>query len=286
MFGGTVVVLDRFHPTTALAAIERFQITHSQWVPTMFIRLLHLPEEVKTAYDLSSHRVAIHAAAPCPPAIKHEMMDWWGPILYEYYAGSEGFGRTAIGPEEWLAHPGSVGKADPAVIFILDEDNNELPPGESGLIHFNPITTFEYKGDAEKTAGAMSPQGYATYGDVGYVDDDGYLFLTDRKSFMIISGGVNIYPRETEDVLIAHPAILDAAVFGVPHPDLGEEVKAAVELQPGFEPSDELAADIIAFSRDRLSSFKCPRSVDFSDALPRLPTGKLRKADLRAPYWG
>ncbi len=285
MFGGTVVVMDRFDPTAALVAIERYGITHSQWVPTMFIRLLDLPDEVKSAHDLSTHEVAIHAAAPCPPAVKHQMMDWWGPIIYEYYAGSEGFGRTAIGPKEWLEHPGSVGRADPEVIFILDENGDELPPGESGLIHFKPIASFEYKGDAEKTAGAMSKQGYASYGDIGYIDEDGFLFLTDRKSFMIISGGVNIYPRETEDALIAHPAVLDAGVFGIPHPDLGEEVKAAVELQPGYEPSDELAAAIITFCRDHLSSFKCPRSVDFSNALPRLPTGKLRKAELRAPYW-
>ena len=285
MFGGAVVVMDRFDPTAALVAIERYGITHSQWVPTMFVRLLDLPDDVKTAHDLSTHRVAIHAAAPCPRAVKQQMMDWWGPIIYEYYAGSEGFGRTTIGPQDWLAHPGSVGKADPEVIFILDENSNELPAGESGLIHFNPTASFQYKGDAEKTAGAMSPQGFATYGDIGYIDDDGYLFLTDRKSFMIISGGVNIYPRETEDVLIAHPAVLDAGVFGIPHPDLGEEVRAAVELQPGYEPSDELAAEIITYCRDHLSHFKCPRSVDFSDALPRLPTGKLRKAELRAPYW-
>ena len=285
MWGGCIVVMDRFEPTTALEAIERYQVTHSQWVPTMFVRLLDLPDEVKHGHDLSTHRVAIHAAAPCPVEVKQRMMDWWGPIIWEYYAGSEGFGRTGIEPHEWLDHPGSVGLATPDVVFILDEDFNEVPRGETGGIYFKPDLQFVYKGDPEKTAGATSPQGYITYGDVGHIDEDGYLYLTDRKSFMIISGGVNIYPREAEDVLIGHPAILDVGVFGIPHPDLGEEVKAAVELQPGYEASPELEADIIQYCRDRLSTFKCPRSVDFMDELPRLPAGKLRKGDLRRPYW-
>lgn len=285
MWGGTIVVMDRFEPTAALEALERHRCTHSQWVPTMFVRLLDLPDDVKHKFDLSAHRVAIHAAAPCPIEVKQRMMDWWGPIIWEYYAGSEGFGRTGIQPNEWLEHPGSVGPADPAVVFILDDEGTELPRGETGGIYFKPDVEFVYKGDPDKTAGARSPQGYITYGDVGHIDDDGYLYLTDRKSFMIISGGVNIYPREAEDVLIGHPAILDVGLFGIPHPDLGEEVKAAVELQPGHEPSPELEADIIQFCRDRLSSFKCPRSVDFMDELPRLPAGKLRKGELRRPYW-
>ncbi len=285
MFGGAIVVMDKFEATAALQAIERYRCTHSQWVPTMFVRLLDLPDEVKAHHDLSTHRVAVHAAAPCPVEVKQQMMEWWGPIIWEYYAGSEGFGRTGIQPQEWLEHPGSVGSADPERVFILDDDGNALPRSETGGIYFKPDVDFVYKGDPEKTAGATSPQGYITYGDVGHIDQDGYLYLTDRKSFMIISGGVNIYPREAEDVLIGHPAILDVGVFGIPHPDLGEEVKAAVELQPGFEPSADLETDIVQFCRDRLSSFKCPRSVDFMAELPRLPAGKLRKGDLRKPYW-
>ena len=282
--GGTVVVMERFDARWALEIIEREHITHSQWVPTMFIRLLDLPEEVRTSFDLSSHQMAIHAAAPCPVAVKHQMMDWWGPIIWEYYAGSEGVGITIIPPDEWLAHPGSVGHAGAAVV-VLDENDDPLPAGETGRIFFVPTRKMEYKGDPDKTAGATSKQGYITLGDIGHIDGDGYLFLTDRASFMIISGGVNIYPREAEDVLIGHPAIADVAVFGVPHPDLGEEVKAAVELHDGFEPGDELAADIMAYCREHLSAFKCPRSVDFEEHLPRLPTGKLYKQQLRARYW-
>ena len=284
-YGGTVVLLDRFDPTRALQAIERYGVTHSQWVPTMFVRLLNLPDEVRSNFDLSTHRVAVHAAAPCPVEVKHQMMDWWGPILWEYYAGSEGFGNTRINPEEWLAHPGSVGRADRGAVFILDEHGNELPAGQQGLIYFKPASRFEYKGDPEKTASATSPQGYLTYGDIGYLDAEGFLYLTDRESFMIITGGVNVYPREAEDVLITHPAVLDVAVFGIPNPEFGEEVKAAVELKAGFEASDALAAELVVYCRERLSRFKCPRSVSFVDSLPRLPTGKLRKAELRARQW-
>ena len=283
--GGTVVIMDRFDAAASLDAIERHQVTHSQWVPTMFSRMLDLPDSVRASYDLSTHQMAIHAAAPCPVDVKQRMMDWWGPIIWEYYSGSEGIGLTLIRPHEWLANPGSVGMATPGKVFVLDEHGDEVAAGEQGLIHFKPDIEFEYKGDRAKTAAATSHHGYVTYGDVGYVNDNGYLFLTDRKSFMIISGGVNIYPREAEDVLIQHPAVLDVGVFGIPHPDLGEEVKAAVELQPGFEPSDELAHELIEFCRERLSTFKCPRSIDFADALPRLPTGKLRKSELRGPYW-
>ncbi len=276
--------MDRFDPTESLVAIERHQITHSQWVPTMFVRMLKLPEATKTGFDLSSHQMAIHAAAPCPKEVKHQMMDWWGPILHEYYAGSESIGVTIIGPQEWLEHTGSVGKADPERVFVLDEHGVELPPGDSGLIHFNPTREFTYKGDPAKTADATSPQGYITYGDVGYVSADGYLYLTDRQSFMIISGGVNIYPREAEDVLIGHPAVADVGVFGVPNDDLGEEAKAAVQLQVGYAPTAELAKELLDYCRQRLSTYKCPRSIDFEDELPRLPTGKLRKADLRRRY--
>lgn len=281
--GGTVVVMDRFLPESALRAIERHRVTHSQWVPTMFVRMLKLPAETRTAFDLSSHQVAIHAAAPCPVEVKHQMMQWWGPILWEYYAGTEAIGITTIGPDEWLQHPGSVGRADPDQVFVLDPAGQIVPPGETGLVHFRPSREFEYKGDAAKTADATSPQGFVTYGDIGYVDD-GYLFLTDRKSFMIISGGVNIYPREAEDVLVGHPAVADVGVFGVPNADLGEEAKAAVQLQPEHRPTPELAEELLAYCRSRLSTYKCPRSIEFTEDLPRMPTGKIRKAELRRRY--
>ncbi len=282
--GGTTVIMDRFTPETALGAIERHRVTHSQWVPTMFARMLKLPDATREKYDLSTQRMAIHAAAPCPVEVKHQMMQWWGPILWEYYAGTEAFGMTRISPHEWLEHPGSVGRAEPGDVYVLDADGNVLGPGEPGLVHFRPTRTFEYKGDPEKTAKAISPQGFISYGDVGYLNFDGYLFLTDRQSFMIISGGVNIYPRESEDILIGHPAVFDVAVFGVPNDDLGEEVKAAVQLQPGHEPTGALADELLSYCRGRLSTYKCPKSIDFEDELPRLPTGKLRKADLRRRY--
>ena len=282
--GGTVVMMERFDARRALELIERERVTHSQWVPTMFIRMLDLPEEARNEFDLSSHVLAIHAAAPCPVAVKRQMMEWWGPIIWEYYAGSEGVGITIIRPDEWLAHPGSVGHVRDAVV-VLDADDEPVPPGETGRIFFVPTRRMEYKGDPDKTAGATSKQGYITLGDIGHVDDDGYLFLTDRASFMVISGGVNIYPREAEDVLIGHPAVADVGVFGIPHPDLGEEVKAAVELHDGYEPSDDLAGEIMAYCREHLSPFKCPRSIDFEDQLPRLPTGKLYKQQLKAKYW-
>ena len=273
--------MDKFDAAEALRLIEAYKVTHSQWVPTMFLRMLALPEEDRARFDLSSQRVVIHAAAPCPKDVKYQMLDWWGPIIHEFYGGSEGFGVTRIGPEDWLTHPGSVGKVEPGQAFVLDSDGNEVPQGEPGEIYFKPRRVSEYKGDASKTAEATSSHGYKSYGDVGYIDADGFLYLTDRKSFMIISGGVNIYPRETEDVLVMHPAIADAAVFGIPHPEYGEEVKAAVELHAGASASED---EIIAFCLERLSKFKCPRSVDFHKTLPRLPSGKLRKADLRAPY--
>ena len=279
--GGTVVVMEKFDAAGALQNIETYKVTHSQWVPTMFLRMLALPEEERARFDVSSQKVVIHAAAPCPKEVKYQMLDWWGPVIHEFYGGSEGFGVTRIGPDEWISHPGSVGKLSPGQAFILDSDGNEVPQGEPGEIYFKPRRVSEYKGDASKTAESTSAHGYKSYGDVGYVDADGYLYLTDRKSFMIISGGVNIYPRETEDVLVMHPAIADAAVFGIPHPEYGEEVKAAVELHPGATATVD---DIIAFCLERLSKFKCPRSVDFHETLPRLPSGKLRKADLRAPY--
>ena len=284
--GGTAVVMEKFDPAHSLELIERELVSHSQWVPTMFSRMLKLPPEERARYDLSSHEVAIHAAAPCPVQVKREMMEWWGPIIHEYYAGTEGIGGTNIGPEEWLAHPGSVGRGREDAIHILDEEGNRLPPGQEGNIYFKGAASFEYKGDPEKTAEIRRPGGLATLGDVGYLDEEGYLFLTDRKSYMIISGGVNIYPREIEDALITHPQVADVAVFGIPNEDFGEEVKAVIQPMPGVSGSPELERELLEYCRESIAHFKCPRSVDFQAELPRLPTGKLYKRLLRDRYWG
>ncbi|HUP85161.1 MAG TPA: AMP-binding protein [Acidimicrobiales bacterium] len=284
-FGGTVVIMERFDPAGALQAIDRFGVTHSQWVPTMFVRLLRLPDDDRLGPDLSSHEVAIHAAAPCPVTVKRQMIEWWGPILYEYYAGTEGNGSTAITSEEWLAHPGSVGRARAGAVHIIGEDGKEVPAGQEGGIYFSGGAAYEYHNDPQKTEEARLPGGLTTLGDVGYVDEEGWLYLTDRKAYMIISGGVNIYPREIEDVLIQHPAVADVAVFGIPNDDLGEEVKAVVQLLPEREPGDVLSRELQTFVRGHLAGFKVPRTVDFIDELPRLPTGKLYKRVLRDPYW-
>jgi fatty-acyl-CoA synthase len=255
----------------------------------MFVRMLKLDESVRAAFELSSHRVAIHAAAPCPVEVKRRMIEWWGPILYEYYAGTEGNGSTFITSEEWLAHPGSVGRAVNGTVHICDEAGRELPPGEAGLIYFEqPQRPFEYHNAPEKTAECQHPAHphWTALGDVGYLDEDGYLYLTDRKAFMIISGGVNIYPQEVEDALILHEKVGDVAVFGVPNEDFGEEVKAVVEPAPGVEPGPELEEELIAFARVHLAHYMVPRSVDFVAELPRLPTGKLYKRLLRDRYWG
>ena len=283
-FGGTVVVMERFDAQEALRFIESYRITEAQFVPTHFVRMLKLDEEHRVRHDLSSLRAAIHAAAPCPVGVKHQMLEWWGPRIHEYYAGSEGVGMCAIGPEDWLDHPGSVGRAVSGIVHIVGEDGIELPAGEIGQIWFETESRFEYHNDAAKTSEAWDQRGWGTIGDVGYLDDDGYLFLTDRVSHMIISGGVNIYPQEVEDTLIVHPDIEDAAVIGVPDEDMGEAVKAIVQLVPGKSPSDERANALIAFCRARIAGFKCPRSVDFVDELPRLPTGKLLKRKLRDQY--
>lgn len=287
--GATVVCMERFDEVNALELIERYGVTHSQWVPTMFVRMLKLPEEVRTRHDTSSLKVAIHAAAPCPVEVKRSMIDWWGPVLFEYYAGTEGNGMTFIGSADWLEHPGSVGKAVLGTIRICDEDGTELPAGETGLVYFEqPTMPFEYHGDPEKTRNAQHPTNpnWSALGDVGYVDADGYLYLTDRKSFMIISGGVNIYPQEIEDCLIVHPKVADVAVFGLPDPEMGEYVKAVVQPAEGVEGDEALAVELRDFARAHIAHYKVPRTIDFRPELPRLPTGKLYKRLLRDEYMG
>jgi long-chain acyl-CoA synthetase len=283
----TSVIMEHFDPKQFLDLVERYRVTHSQMVPTMFSRLLKLPEEVRAAADVSSLETIIHAAAPCPVPVKEQMIAWWGPILIEYYGATEANGFTFCDSHEWLAHPGTVGKPVLGEVLILDDDGNPSPPETPGTVWFRGATGFEYFNDPVKTAesrveteaGLMS-----TVGDVGYMKD-GFLFLTDRKTYMIISGGVNIYPQETENLLITHPKVMDAAVIGVPNEDLGEEVKAVVQPAEGAEPGPELERELIAFCREHLAHFKCPRSVDFEAELPRLPTGKLYKRLLRERYW-
>jgi fatty-acyl-CoA synthase len=284
--GGTVVVMQHFDPEGALAAIARYRITHSQWVPTHFIRMLKLPDEVRTRHDLSSLKIAIHAAAPCPVPVKQAMIAWWGPVIHEYYAGSEGNGMTVIGPEDWLAHPGSVGRAVHGIAHVCGEDGEELPRGEEGLIYFESQTVFEYHNDPEKTADSRNARGWSTLGDVGRMDADGFLYLTDRKSFMIISGGVNIYPQEIENLIITHPRVADVAVIGAPHDEMGEQVVAVVQPADMAEAGDALAAELTAFCRQSLSGVKTPKRIDFLAELPRHPTGKLYKRLLRDRYWG
>lgn len=284
--GGTVVIMERFDPVEYLQLIERHSVTHTQLVPTMFSRMLKLPEEDRHRYDLSSLEIAVHAAAPCPAQVKEQMIEWWGPIIHEYYGATEGLGFAACDTEEWLAHRGTVGKIVLGDLFIADDEMNELPQGVPGTIWFKTATEFNYHNDPDKTDEATSSDGtMTTVNDVGYVDDDGFLYLTDRATFMIISGGVNIYPQETENLLITHPRVADAAVFGVPNVDLGEEVKAVVQPMPGESPDEALAAELIEFCGEHLSRQKVPRSIDFAEELPRLPTGKLYKRKLRDEYW-
>jgi fatty-acyl-CoA synthase len=283
--GATCVVMERFDPEGFLDAVQTFEVSHTQLVPTMFVRMLKLPEEVRAAYDVSTLECAVHAAAPCPVETKRRMIDWWGPILLEYYAGTEANGVTIATSEEWLAHPGTVGRSMLGPIHILGEDGEDLPNGAAGDVYFEGGAPFEYHNDPEKTAKAHHPKGWSTLGDVGYLDADGYLHLTDRRAYTIISGGVNVYPQETEDRLIVHPKVLDAAVFGVPDEDLGEAVKAVVQLRDPADAGPETAAELIDWCRDAMSHIKCPRSVDFREDLPRTETGKLMKRKLKDEYW-
>lgn len=285
--GGTSVVMEHFDAEAFLALVARHRITHTQVVPTMFSRLLKLPEAVRRGHDVSSLRFAVHAAAPCPVAVKEQMIDWWGPIIWEYYAGTEGNGSTAVGSSDWLAHKGTVGRASVGELRICDDSGALLPPGEPGTIYFAGGRQFVYHNDPDKTAQSRHPVhgDWTTLGDVGYVDGDGYLYLTDRKANMIISGGVNIYPQEAENLLMTHPKVMDVAVIGVPNEDFGEEVKAVVQPLDMRLAGPALAEELIAFCRDHLSGIKCPRSVDFAHELPRLPTGKLLKRLLRERYW-
>jgi long-chain acyl-CoA synthetase len=285
--GGTAIIMERFDPEQYLQLVEKYRPTHSQLVPTMFSRMLKLPEATRHRYDVSSLEIAIHAAAPCPVQVKEQMIAWWGPIIQEYYGATEGLGFTACDTPEWLAHRGTVGKVLLGELHVLDEEMKPTPKGAPGTLWFKTASPFEYFNDPVKTAEARSADGtMSTVGDVGYVDDDGFLYLTDRATFMIISGGVNIYPQECENLLITHPKVADAAVFGVPNEDLGEEVKGVVQVMPGIAANAELASELIAFCKSHLSHQKCPRSIDFEAELPRLPTGKLYKRLLRDRYWG
>ena len=284
--GCTVIVMEHFDPEQWLALVERYRVTHCQMVPVMFNRLLRLPDEVRARYDTSSLEYIIHAAAPCPVHVKQAMIDWLGPIINEYYGATEANGFTFCTAAEWLAHPGTVGRPVLGELSILDGEGKECPTGTDGTIWFRGATAFEYFQDPGKTAESRSSDGMASaVGDIGHVDADGYLYLTVRKSYMIISGGVNIYPQETENILSAHPAVLDVAVIGVPNGDLGEEVKAVVQLVDPAAAGPRLAEDLIAYCRDRLAHFKCPRTVDFVPELPRSETGKLYKRILRDAYW-
>ncbi|HEX4248306.1 MAG TPA: acyl-CoA synthetase, partial [Pseudonocardia sp.] len=282
--GGTVVVMARFDAEQTLRLIAEYRVSHVQFVPTMFVRLLRLPDSVRAGYDLSSLRSVVHAAAPCPVELKRAMIDWWGPIIWEYYAGTEGNGMTLIDAQDWLAHPGSVGRTRIGELHIVGEGGRELPQGETGTVYFSGGARFEYHGDQAKTESSYHAQGWSTLGDVGHLDPDGYLYLTDRLSHMIISGGVNIYPQETENVLAMHPEVADVAVIGVPDAEMGEQVKAVVQLVGPDRAGPALAGELIEYCRARLAHYKCPRTVDFTAELPRHENGKLYKRLLRDAY--
>jgi acyl-CoA synthetase (AMP-forming)/AMP-acid ligase II len=282
--GAASVLMRKFDAETTLRLIETHRVTHAQFVPTMFVRMLKLPASVRRRYDVSSLECVLHAAAPCPVDVKHAMMEWFGPVIHEYYGGTEGFAGTAIGPQEWLVHPGSVGKPLTAV-HVLGDDGSELPAGASGELFFEGGPDFEYFRDPAKTAAVTNEHGWRTLGDVGYLDEDGYLYLTDRSTFMIVSGGVNIYPQEAENLLVMHPSLVDAAVFGVPNDEFGEEVKAVVQPVYGVTPGPAFEAELIEYCRAHLAAYKCPRTVEFDPELPRDPNGKLYKRRVRDRYW-
>ncbi len=282
--GGTVVLMKKFDAEKSLALIDQYKASHSQWVPTMFIRMLKHPNDIRKRYSMSSMKFAIHAAAPCPVEIKEEMIKWWGPIIFEYYGASEGNTLVMITSEEWLSHKGSVGKSYLGKIHILNDDGEEMPIGEPGLIFIEGGVEFKYFKEKQKTNESRNPNGWSTLGDIGYVDEEGYLYLTDRKSNMIISGGVNIYPQEIENLLILHPKVSDVAVFGIPHPEFGEEIKAVIQPVNMNDANEALAEELMAYCRERMSHVKCPRSIDFDSNLPRTPTGKLIKRKIKDLY--
>ncbi|BBW99280.1 acyl-CoA synthetase [Mycolicibacterium moriokaense] len=283
--GVTTVIMSKFEPESALDAIQRYKVTSGQFVPAMFVRMLKLPQELRDSYDVSSLNRVVHAAAPCPVDIKKQMIDWWGPVVDEYYSSSEGAGITFISAEEWLKRPGSVGKPLLGVAHVLDDDSNELPAGEAGQIYFDlGVVPFVYHKDPEKTAASRDKHGWVTVGDVGYLDEDGYLFLTDRKHHMIISGGVNIYPQEAENMLITHPKVLDAAVFGIPDDEMGQRVKGVVQTVDPADATEEFSEELLAWLRDRLAHYKCPKSISFEAQMPRTETGKMFKQELIKKY--
>jgi long-chain acyl-CoA synthetase len=282
--GAASIIMGKFDAESVLRLIETHRVNHAQFVPTMFVRMLKLPEAVRQSYDVSSLRCVIHAAAPCPVDVKYRMMEWFGPIIHEYYGGTEGFAGTTIGPDEWLAHPGSVG-IPMSPVHVVGDDGQELPVGQSGELYFEGGPAFEYFKDPTKTASVRNARGWRTLGDMGYVDEDGYLYLTDRSTFTIVSGGVNIYPQEAENLLVMHPKLVDAAVFGVPNDEFGEEVKAVVQPVDGVTPGPDLEAELIAYCRKHLAGYKCPRTIEFDPELPRDPNGKLFKRRIRERYW-
>lgn len=284
IFGGTSYIMSKFDAEKSLAVIEKYKTNYSQWVPIMFVRMLKLPESTRLKYDVSAMKLALHAAAPCPIEIKEKMIDWWGPVIFEYYGASEGNGMTAITSEEWLTHKGSVGKAFTSKLVILDDEGNELPTGEIGNVYFEGGSAFKYHNEPEKTKKSYARKNCSTVGDIGFLDKDGYLYLTDRKNFTIITGGVNVYPQEIENCIINHPKVADVAVFGIPHEEFGQEVKAVVQPKNWADATPDFGAEIMDYCRERLSRIKIPRSVDFMEELPRKDNGKLYKRRLVEQY--
>jgi len=284
LFGGTSIIMDKFDPVKSLELIEQYKANYSQWVPIMFVRMLKLPAEVRERYNVSSMLLALHAAAPCPIEVKEQMIEWWGPCLFEYYGASEGNGLTAITSQEWLTHKGSVGKAFVGEVFILDDEGNDVPTGEIGNVYFKGGNVFKYHNEAKKTEKAYTKDGHSTVGDVGYMDEEGYLYLTDRKNFTIISGGVNIYPQEIENKIITHPKVADVAVFGIPDPEFGQQVKAVVQPKNWEDAGPDLVAELMQYCRTKLAKIKIPKSIDFDQELPRKDNGKLYKRRLLERY--